>query len=117
MSLATVEPGTDGQPEELPAPTDPTAPAAPTKDVPARQELEPYGLAEKLSIASSACSVIALVCAWMLLQFLVLGGLAHARSQHLLYAEFRSDLAQATAPTGALDYNGKPVAPGRRSRC
>jgi sortase A len=69
-------------------------------------------MAEKLHIASSACAVLALVCAWMLLQFLYLGGLSHSRDQSLLYHQFRSELAQATAPTGALDYNGKPVQPG-----
>jgi sortase A len=77
-----------------------------------REEIRAGGAGETLSIASSACAVIALVCAWMLLQLLVLGGLAHARSQSLLYTQLRSELAQATAPTGALDYNGKPVQPG-----
>ena len=67
---------------------------------------------ESLSLVSSAFVVLALVCAWMLLQLLVLGGASEARSQHLLYAEYRSQLAQATAPTGALDYLGKPLAPG-----
>jgi sortase A len=69
-------------------------------------------MAEKLQIASSACAVLALVCAWILIQFLFLGGLEHSRSQSLLYGQFRSELAQATAPTGELDYNGNPVKPG-----
>jgi sortase A len=90
----------------------PGTPDAPGKTVTPRQEIAPGGLAEKLSIASSAAAVIALVCAWMLLQLLVLGGLAHSRSQHLLYSQFRTELAQETAPTGALDYNGNPVKPG-----
>jgi len=65
-----------------------------------------------MAIASSATLIIALVCGWMLVQLLVLGGITQQRSQHLLYAEFRSQLAQATAPTGELDYNQKPIAPG-----
>jgi sortase A len=94
-----------------------TAPARPAKRLrraPARprQEIRPGGVGETLSIASSACTVIAIVCAWMLVQLLVLGGLAEQRSQHLLYSQFRSDMARATAPTGELDYNGSPVRPG-----
>jgi len=65
-----------------------------------------------MSIASSALTVIALVCVWVLLQLLVLGGISHARSQHLLYSELRSELAAATVPTGELDYDGKPVEAG-----
>ncbi len=43
---------------------------------------------------------------------LVLGRLSEARAQHLLYDEYRTQLATETAPTGALDYNGKPVVEG-----
>jgi sortase A len=74
--------------------------------------LAPGGFDERLSLASSACAVLALVCGWMLLQLLVLGGLSHTRDQTLLYSKFRSELAQATAPTGELDYNGNAVQPG-----
>lgn len=77
-----------------------------------RHEAVPDARSERLLVVSSACAVLALVCGWMLLQLLVLGGLAHTRSQHLLYSRFRSELAQATAPTGELDYNGKPVKEG-----
>lgn len=65
-----------------------------------------------MAIASSATLIIAVVCGWMLLQLLVLGGISQQRSQHLLYGELRSQLAQATAPTGELDYNQKPITPG-----
>src|SRR5581483_708734 len=83
-----------------------------TNPAPPRQEIRPGGIGERLSLASSALGVLALVCGWVLLQLLVLGGLAHARDQHILYSRFRSELAQATAPTGELDYNGNPVQPG-----
>ena len=53
-----------------------------------------------------------LVCAWMLLQMLVLGRLSEARAQHLLYLDYRTQLATETAPTGALDFDDKPVAEG-----
>jgi sortase A len=78
----------------------------------ARRVIEPGDTEEAWSFASSALTVVAIVCGWMLLQALVLGGFAEQRSQHLLYAQYRTELAQATAPTGALDFEGKPVEPG-----
>lgn len=113
MSLATLSSSRGGN-KHLPGPdlSDPVVPAKPRKPVTAPQAVQPGGLGEKLSLASSACGVLALVCGWVLLQLLVLGGLSHSRSQHLLYSQFRSELAQATAPTGELDYNGNPVQAG-----
>ena len=70
--------------------------------------IRPGEPAETLYLISSACTIILLVCGWMLLQMLVLGRLSEARAQHLLYPEYRTQLATETAPTGALDYNGKP---------
>lgn len=112
MSLATVLTRPSRQNVSTLDPSGPDVPAKREKTVMVRQEVRPGGEGERLSLASSACAIVALVCAWVLLQLLVLGGLAHARSQHILYAEFRSELALATAPTGALDYAGKPVRPG-----
>lgn len=87
----------------------PPPPAAPRQTV---REIRAGDAEEVLSIASSAFAVIALVCCWVLLQLLVLGGLSEQRAQHLLYSDFRTQLAAATAPTGALDYRKKPVEPG-----
>ena len=70
------------------------------------------GRRRPLYLFSSACTMVALVCLWMLLQMLVLGRLSEARAQHLLYTEYRTELATETAPTGALDYDGRPVAAG-----
>jgi sortase A len=67
---------------------------------------------EAFEVASSALTVVAIVCIWMVLQLLVLGGLSELRSQHLLYDQYRSELAAATAPTGALDYKGVTVERG-----
>ena len=74
--------------------------------------IRPGEPAETLYLFSSACTIVVLVCAWMLLQMLVLGRLSETRAQHLLYLEYRSQLATETAPTGALDFDGKPVAEG-----
>jgi sortase A len=77
------------------------------------REIRPGEVAETLGVVSSACGVIAIICAWVLLQMLVLGGIAEQRSQDLLYRQYRSELAQATAPTSAVaDYRGKALAPG-----
>lgn len=83
----------------------------PTRTRPSRP-IRPGEPAEKLYVVSSACTIVLLVCGWMLLQMLVLGRVSEARSQHLLYNEYRTQLATETAPSGALDYNGKPVAEG-----
>ena len=77
-----------------------------------RRAIRPGETEEALEVASSALTIIAIVCVWLVLQLLVLGGLSQLRSQHLLYGELRGQLAAATAPTGALDYNGVPVERG-----
>jgi sortase A len=74
--------------------------------------IRPGEPAETLHLVSSACTVILIVCVWVLLQMLVLGRLSEARAQHLLYQEYRTQLATETAPTGALDFDGKPVGEG-----
>lgn len=112
MSVATAE-------SDAPAVTEPAKPVSrrarrqrpPRRTRPTRpvRAGEPE---EALSIISSALTIIALVCAWMLLQLLVLGGLSQARSQDLLYDEYRQQVAAATAPTGAFDVDGHPLAAG-----
>lgn len=59
---------------------------------------------------SSSTLMVAIVCGWMLIQLLALGNLSHARSQSLLYTEFRAQLASATAPVGPVVPAGDPVA-------
>ena len=92
--------------------------SAPTLSPPASgpasygRPIRPGEPAETLYLFSSACTIIALICLWMLLQMIVLGRFSESRAQHLLYTEYRSQLATETAPTGALDYDGKPVLPG-----
>jgi sortase A len=76
------------------------------------REIRPGEPAETLYLVSSACTVLVLVSLWMLLQMLVLGGLGESRAQHLLYNQYRTQLATETAPTGALDFDGKAVVEG-----
>jgi sortase A len=61
-------------------------------------------------VLSSAFTMIAIVCLWMAAQLLFLGGVSQARAQDLLYKEFRTDLAGATAPLGPIVPVGDPVA-------
>jgi sortase A len=54
--------------------------------------------------------MLAIVCLWMAAQMLFLGGLSEHRAQELLYGEFRTQLAGATAPLGPVVPVGDPVA-------
>lgn len=65
--------------------------------------------AESAVIAVEAITIIGLICAWMVSQMLLFGMLSHTRAQAVLYAEFRQQLAAATAPTGGVIVPGKPV--------
>jgi sortase A len=47
---------------------------------------------------------------WAVVYALVFGAVQEARSQNVLYAEFRQQLAAGTAPVGGLIKPGKPVA-------
>lgn len=58
------------------------------------------------SPVNTVLTMVGLVCLWVVLQLLVLGGYSQAREQSLLYRDFRVDLASATAPLGP------DVAPG-----
>jgi sortase A len=64
----------------------------------------------------SADIVLRLVCAlaalmvWVLAFALLFGALQESRDQSVLYAQFRQQLAEETAPTGGVIPEGKPVA-------
>jgi len=63
-----------------------------------------------VAVLSSASTMVALVCLWVLLQMLVLSGFSQARDQELLYERFRQDIAAATASIGPTTPPGEPVA-------
>jgi sortase A len=67
-------------------------------------------VSDQVSVASSSLTVLAVVCAWLLLQLLVLSGLAQDREQTLLHDQLRADLAAATTPVGGIIAPGTPVA-------
>lgn len=62
------------------------------------------------SVVSTTAIMCSLVAGWMVAQMLYLGGLAQDRSQDELYAQFRGELASATAPIGPVTPVGSPVA-------
>lgn len=59
---------------------------------------------------SASSAMVAVVCLWLLVHVLVLGGLSQQRAQVTLYDDLRARLAAATAPTGGLIEPGAPVA-------
>jgi sortase A len=62
------------------------------------------------SWVSSTLTMLALVTLWIAAQMLFLSTLSEQRSQTLLYDEFRTQLAGATAPIGPVVPVGDPVA-------
>jgi sortase A len=90
------------------------APAAPARRrvVPARprEPRLPGPRDETAAIVSTAGTMLALVCLWVVAQMLLLSGFAQERSQELLYQQFRTDIASATAPIGPVTPVGEPVA-------
>jgi sortase A len=62
------------------------------------------------TVVSTAGTMVAIVCLWVVGQLLFLSSFAENRSQELLYREFRVNLASATAPIGPTTPVGDPVA-------
>jgi sortase A len=88
--------------EPRPTPAPRTAAARPARP-PRRED-------SAASVVTSALTMTALVCLWVVAQMLFLGGLSQQRSQQLLYTDFRTQLAGATAPVGPIVPVGDPVA-------
>jgi sortase A len=61
-------------------------------------------------VVSSTMTMVALVCLWVAAQMLWFGGISESRDQQLLYGQFRTELAAATAPVGPVTPVGDPVA-------
>ena len=90
-------PAQGAHPQQQPAaPREPARPAPPGDDI--------------WSVISTTSIMVCLVAGWMIAQMLYLGGLSQDRAQDDLYAEFRRELAAATAPIGPVTEVGAPVA-------
>jgi sortase A len=92
---------------EAPSVAPATAPAPPRAP---KAQRPPGEVEEAVSLVSSAFTMAAILSLWFVLQAVLLGGISEARAQHLLYAQFRTELAAATAPTGPVVKPGRPVA-------
>jgi sortase A len=77
----------------------------PRPPAPPRREPAPTA-----AVVATALLVLGSLCAWFALQLLVLGGFEQARSQQMLYAQLRVQLADQTAPLGGAIPVGDPVA-------
>ncbi len=62
------------------------------------------------TVVSTAATMIAIVCLWVVGQLMFLSSFAENRSQELLYREFRVSVASATASIGPTTPVGDPVA-------
>ena len=81
----------------------PATPSVPRTGPPARGD-------DLWSVVSTTSLMCCLVAGWMVAQMLYLGGVAQDREQDALYAQFRGELAAATAPIGPVTAVGAPVA-------
>lgn len=77
---------------------------------PARPTGPPTQSEQAVSVVSTAFTMLAIVSLWMAAQALFLGSLSEHRAQELLYDQFRTELAGATAPLGPVVPVGDPVA-------
>lgn len=67
-------------------------------------------LPDQLAIMSTSFTVLAVVVLWFLAQLLLFSGLEQGRAQDRLFGQFRTQLAEATAPVGGIIAPGAPVA-------
>jgi LPXTG-site transpeptidase (sortase) family protein len=63
------------------------------------------------NLFGTALTILAAIALGFVAQMTVLGSLSHAREQKVAYANFRAELAQATAPVGHLDEAGTDALP------
>lgn len=93
-----------------PAPPAASAARSARPRVPAARPTPPARGGDVWSMISTTSVMLFLVAGWMVAQLLYLGGLSQDRAQNDLYAEFRGQLAAATAPIGPVTEVGSPVA-------
>lgn len=102
--MTALQPVGTGHPGSGRGPADLIAPAPENRTVPARTGADPSALWSTLFLAMSVAAL------WFLLFTLVLSGLQEHGTQARLYARFRSQLANETAPVAAPIRTGDPVA-------
>ena len=63
-------------------------------------------------VVGSMTTLVAVMLLTFVAELALIGPIRHAREQQVRYDEFRVQLANATAPTGQLDFEGNPVRAG-----
>ncbi|HET6938178.1 MAG TPA: hypothetical protein VFI19_06225, partial [Nocardioides sp.] len=101
-------------PDRETAVTAPTPPPAPRPATPPRAQPEQRASRAagdgSWTIVSTTSTMVAIVCLWLVAQMLFLSSFSEDRAQGLLYQQFRTDLANATASLGPTTPVGDPVA-------
>ena len=102
------------------APVSPAPPIAPPPASPPSSDPEPRrrttpppartgGFASRL--LGTALTILAAISLGFVAQMTFLGSMSHERAQKVAYADFRAELAQATAPVSHFDDSGKDALP------
>ncbi|WP_433371959.1 sortase [Actinoplanes sp. CA-142083] len=92
-------------PPPPPAPSSRPEPRRRTTALPQRPRFSAW------SLSGTAITILAAISLGFVAQMTVLGSLSHARAQKVAYANFRAELAQATAPVSHFDASGKDALP------
>lgn len=66
-----------------------------------------------VKLLGTSLTLLGVILLSFLMHVAVIGQMRHARSQQTMFADFRLDLAEATAPVGQGDSDNKPLALGR----
>ena len=96
-----------------PAPASPAPSPEPAQRVKPPEPRLPRPGDDLWTVVSTAGTMVAIVCLWVVGQMLFLSGFAENRSQELLYQQFRTEVAgdpNAIAPIGPTTPVGDPVA-------
>ncbi|SBT53904.1 sortase [Micromonospora narathiwatensis] len=116
MTVTTSRP--PAAPPPAPAATAPAPPpAAASRPLPAVTASPPESGASSpahlaFHLSGAGLTILAVVLLAFVAHLTVVSQLRYARSQQTAYADFRYELANATAPVGQTDENGKLVPPG-----
>jgi LPXTG-site transpeptidase (sortase) family protein len=101
----SMTPAEAARPTPPPAPTPPSSPASePDPRRRATQQLRPRFSGG--ATVGTALTILAAVALGFVAQMTALGSLSHARAQRVAYADFRAELAQATAPVSHFNEAG-----------
>lgn len=99
MTMLSAPPTSGAQPVEPPA-------QSPTSGADSSTELKRRELSPGVAVASTALLILGGMLLGLAFNLLLISPLRHDRDQHVAYADLRSQLANAIAPTNVTDGNG-----------